>query len=120
MSAEEFAIDVIHGNFSHALSRLEDWAGTLPPSVKAEIALLETDAGKLAQSLGATAAKDIIAGGIFSTASYVTAANDIVAQVTAQGLTILLPDVFAIVNREVSYLLGQTISTTAPETVPVP
>lgn len=92
---------------------IENFFESTPPSVQLQIAKLKTDGGILMQSLSIIAAKDITTGGILNTASYVTAAKDIFAQVVATGATVLLPDVFFILNAEVSALL------TAPAVTPV-
>lgn len=100
--------------FSNEVDVLLAKIENVPDSVKATLNKLETDAGQEAQSLAALAAKDIVQGGIINTASYVAAAKDILAKVTADGVTIILPDVFFILNAEVSYLLTPVVVVTPP------
>jgi hypothetical protein len=77
---------------------------SIPSSVQTLLSKLESDAGQIMQTLASTAAKDIAAGPL-TTASYVTAAKDILAQLPSDG-GILISDVLAVLNAEVSYLLS--------------
>lgn len=90
--------------FSTTWSNLVAKIENIPDSVKSMLDKLETDAGTEMQGLAAIAAKDIAAGPL-TTASYTTAAKDILAQLPVDG-GILISDVLAVLNAEVSYLLA--------------
>lgn len=98
MSVENFIGDVLSGNFSNALKRLEDfWAG-LPIVFKSFVSSLETDEGKILSNLVGVAVKDVEAAG-FTTVSFVTAGKDVLAQLIAQNInTFTIQHVMAALN----------------------
>lgn len=62
MSASEFFGDVLHGNFTHAYSRLVDWYGGWPPQLKAFVAKLTDDEGQIIWAAAQAALEGAIAG----------------------------------------------------------
>jgi hypothetical protein len=102
MSVGETINDVLHGNFSHAEARVEDWwDNSLSPGFKLFITKVKDDEGKILQGLVAVAARDVLAGG-FTTASFVTAALDVGSKLLAQNIVMLQTDIFAALNIEVA------------------
>lgn len=98
MSAEELALDVLHGNFSHAWQRWQDFYSGLPAPIRRVVGLLGTDEGKILQSLVDLAVKDVAANG-FTTASFVTAGKDVLASLIAKNIsTFTIQHVMAVVN----------------------
>jgi hypothetical protein len=112
MSVGNFFGDLISGNFSNALKRLEDLFSSLSPQVHAFIEKLASDEGKLLQTLAESALQSVITGG-FSTASFVAAGKGIVAAAAAQGKTILISDAMAQLN-----ILASPLNTTQPVAAP--
>lgn len=47
MSASALFSDLLHGNFSHAYSRLTDWYNGWPPQLKAFVVKLTDDEGQI-------------------------------------------------------------------------
>lgn len=106
MSVENFVGDIIHGNFSNAWKRLEDFWGTLPAPVRSFVSDLGTDEGKILQGLVVTALPDLEKNG-FTTAGFVKTAEDILAQLIAQNIsTFTLQHVIAAVNIAASPLVS--------------
>lgn len=98
MSFENFVGDLVHGNFSNAWKRLEDFWSGLPAPVRSFVGSLGTDEGKILQSLVDVAVKDVQVNG-FTTASFVTAGKDVLAQLIAQNIsTFTMQHVMAAVN----------------------
>lgn len=62
MSASQFFGDVLHGNLSHALSRLQDWYSGWPPELKAFVASLVDDGGQILMAEARTALAGAVAG----------------------------------------------------------
>lgn len=63
MSVENFIGDILDGNFSNALKRLEDWwSSNLQPELKALISKFSTDGGQLVWSTGTTVLAAVAAG----------------------------------------------------------
>lgn len=66
MSAREFFADVLHGNFSHAYSRLADWYSGWPPELKAFVAKLTDDEGQILMATARGLLADALAGKDFN------------------------------------------------------
>lgn len=92
-----FLKDFFTGDFTSAWQDIVSAFKKLPQPVQDFIIKLETDEGKLLQSLAEVAIQDVVTGG-FTTASFVTAGKDIVAQASDQGKTIAISDAMAQLN----------------------
>lgn len=89
--------DLFSGNFSGVVADIESAFAKLPQAEQDFITKLESDAWNLIRSLASVAINDVVAGG-FSTASFVTAGKDIVAQGEAQGQAIGISDAITQLN----------------------
>ena len=112
MSFENLVGDLIHGNFSNAWTRLQDFWNTLPAPVRSFVGNLGTDEGKILQGLVNTALPDLEKNG-FTTAGFVATGKDILAQLVAQNITTFtLQHVIATINIAASPLVAS--ASTAP------
>lgn len=111
MSVAQFFEDVVEGNESHALARLKDWWSGLAPELQSFLNTLETGEGKILQGLVATAAQDVLAGGL-TTASFVAAAKDVEGKLVSQNITLGTQTVFAALNA--------VVASKVPVAAPVP
>lgn len=109
MSVKNLIGDLLEGNFSHALKRVEDFFQNLPDDVTAFLQRLSTDGGKLLTQLAEEAVSDIVTAG-FTTESFVKAAKDIVAKGLEQGKTILIQDAFVKLNTLAVPLLPEKVA----------
>lgn len=66
MSTSEFFSDILHGNFSHAASRLSDWYSGWPPELKAFVAKLTDDEGQILMNVARGLLADVLAGKDFN------------------------------------------------------
>lgn len=62
MSVEETFMDVLHGNFSHAWSRIQDGWNSIQPELKALVHKFADDEGKIVWAAGQQALQEVIAG----------------------------------------------------------
>lgn len=62
MSVGSFFSDVLHGNLSHAYSRLADWYQCWPAPLKAFVASLTDDEGQILMAAAETALAGALAG----------------------------------------------------------
>lgn len=92
-----FIKDFFTGDFTSAWNDILAAFKKLPQPVQDFVAKLESDEGQLLQTLAETAIQDVVTGG-FTTASFVTAGKDVVAQALAQGKTIAISDAMAQLN----------------------
>ena len=97
---------------SDVIGTIEGWFASLPKEVQDYLERLKTDEGSLLQRLALTAVQDVVSAG-FTSASFVTAGKDIVAQALAQGKTIAINDAIAQVN-----ILAAPLRTAAPAVEP--
>lgn len=112
--------DLFAGNLPAVWHDITAGLQKLPAPLKTFITKVENDAENLLSNLASVAIKDVEAGG-FTTASFIAAAKDVVAQALAQGQTILISDAVAMLNLFASEIIGAssastTTSTSAPTT----
>lgn len=107
MSLGNFFKDLFTGNISHAGDRFMDWwNGSASPALKHFLTETESEEGKILQDLVGTAIKDVEAGG-FTTASFVTAGKDVLAQLIARNIeTFTIQHVMAMLNITASPLVA--------------
>lgn len=102
MSVSSFFGDLLSGNFSNAIKRLEDWWATAMPELQDFVTKAATTEGQILEGLIAVAAQDVIAGG-FTTASFVAAGKDVLAKLIAQNIaTFNIQYIMALLNIKVS------------------
>ena len=101
MSLANLIGDIFSGNFTNAEARIKDWWNGVEPALQQFITTLETDEGKILQSLAVVAAQDVIAGGL-TTASFVAAAKDVQGKLVAQNIQMGQQTVFAALNAIVA------------------
>lgn len=90
------------------IERFEAWINNLSPATKRFIDQVESDQGKVIQGLIETAKNDVVAGG-FTTASFVAAGKDVLAQAIAQEITeFSLQHIIAMINIAVAPLVTET------------
>jgi uncharacterized protein YukE len=90
-----------------AVQDVENVFKSAPASVKALATKFEGDAEQAFQTDAKIAAQDIFnSGDILLSAPYIQAAKDIWAKVPDES-ALLFNDIFAMINAEVSYLIGQ-------------
>lgn len=104
--------DLAKGDFSGVWDDIVKSFNRLPQNEKDFIAKLESDAWDIIRKLSGIAINDVVAGG-FSTASFVTAAKDVVAQGAAQGQAIAISDAVIQLNILAS-TLRPNVSSAAP------
>ena len=92
-----FLKDFFTGHFATAWKDVTEAFHRLPQVEQDFIIKLESDAWALTRKLAGVAINDVVAGG-FSTASFVSAGKDIVAQGAAQGQTIGISDAIIQLN----------------------
>lgn len=117
MSVGETLNDLVHGNFTSAWARVEDWWNSDAfPEIKTLATKLATDEGKILEGLIAVAAQDVIAGG-FTTASFVTAGKDVLAKLIAQNIaTFNIQYIMAVLNIKVAPSAPVVVDSSAPVT----
>ena len=86
-----FLKDFFTGDFATAWKDVTEAFKKLPQVEQDFITKLESDSWALIRSLADVAFKDVVAGG-FTTASFVAAGKDVVAQAAAQGQTVAISD----------------------------
>lgn len=117
MSVENLLGDIIHGNFTNAWARLQDFWSGLPSQVRTFVGSLATDEGKILQSLVDVAVKDIETAG-FTTVSFVAAGKDVFAKLVSQNInTFNIQHVIAELNITAAPLVPAVV---VPTPVPVP
>lgn len=97
MSVANLLKDIFTGNFTSAEQRIANWWSGVQPSVQMFITKAETDAGQLLSTEAETFVEDIISGGL-TTASFVSAAKTIGADLLSKGITMGEQDIFAALN----------------------
>lgn len=112
-----FFKDLFNGDFPGVWQDILSAFKKLPQPVQDFIIKLESDEGQLMQQLCSVAVKDVVSGG-FSTASFIAAGKDVVAQALAQGKTIGISDAIAELNI-IASPLRQAAPVAPPETAPV-
>jgi hypothetical protein len=104
MSVENFIGDILSGNFSNALKRLEDWWSGMQPELKAFVQKFATDEGQIVWNAAKAGLSDLASGKTIP-----QAAADIWATISTQAPSMALTDVedaLGILSR------AQTTSTT--------
>lgn len=114
-----FFKDLFSGNFSGVVEDITSATDKLPAPVQAFITKVESDAEGLLGSLCATAIKDVETAG-FTTASFVAAAKDVIAQALSQGSTILISDAMAMLNMFASTIVPSTTAAPVADVVVTP
>jgi len=110
-----FLKDFFTGDFATAWKDVTEAYNRLPQTERDFITKLESDAWSLIRSLASVAINDVAAGG-FTTASFVSAGKDIVAQAAEQGQTVAISDAIIQLNILKSALqpTSSTDTTTSP------
>lgn len=120
MSVMNLLKDLATGNFSHAATRVQDWWSGVSPQIQHFLTEAESDEGKILEGLADVAVNDIATGG-FSTASFVNAGKDVLAQLIAKNIsTFTMQHVMAMLNIKVIPLVpaAQPAAQAAPAEVP--
>lgn len=105
--------DLFTCNFSGVMNDITSAFKKLPQPEQVFILKLESDAWNLIRSLAGVAISDVVTNG-FTTASFVTAGKDVVAQAAAQGQTVGISDAIIQLNILANGL--RPVGTTTPTT----
>lgn len=105
--------DLLAGNFSGVVHDITAGFSQLPAPVQTFVVKVESDAEGLLGNLCSVAIKDVETAG-FTTASFVAAGKDVVAQGLSQGTAILISDAMAMLN-----MFASTMQASAVAEVPV-
>lgn len=88
MSVENFIGDVLEGNISHAIKRIEDWWSGLQPELQAFVQKFATDEGQIVWNAAKAGLADLASGKTIP-----QAATDIWAQIETQAPSMAVSDV---------------------------
>lgn len=103
--------DLFSGNFSGVYDDIVKSLQKLPPAVQKFITELESDEGLILQNLIDVAVKDVETAG-FTTASFVAAGKDVLAQLIAQNIsTFSIQKVIGLINIAAAPLVPAPVVT---------
>ena len=101
--------DLFSGNFSGVYEDVVKSLQKLPPSVQNFISALESDEGQILQNLVSVAVKDVETAG-FTTASFVAAGKDVLAQLVSQNIsTFSIQNILGLINIAAAPLVAPAV-----------
>lgn len=115
MLVEQVLEDIVTGQESAALAKVESWWSNLLPEIEAEMKILASAEGQILQGLLPVAAQDVINGGL-TTASFVAAGKDVISKLVAQNVNLGTQTVFSALNAVVSSKVVSAAPATASVT----